>query len=81
MPNPPKIQDPIVERLADGSISTIRLLFGPHHFIELHASDNLVEFRMGTTHHGIRADASTVSSEFENFVSELRANHPDRAFD
>jgi len=72
-----------LETLTDdkGCLHTIRFKFGPHHFIEVTDQNGVETIAIGATHHGIRADASTVGSELEEFIGELRQAHPERAID
>ncbi len=76
------IREADVQTDADGVITNVRLVFGPHHFVDLHRrEDGGVDFVMGTTHHGFRADASIVDSELERIISEVREAHPDLTVD
>lgn len=76
------IRDVEVTRLPDGTISAVRLVFGPHYFVDLSLQDDAaVQFVLGFTHHGFVADASEVSGELEQIINETRVNHPDRAVD
>lgn len=66
-----------VERNAEGEYQHVRLVFGPHYFVELHLEeDGAVTFVLGATHHGIKADASEVGGELEGLIGELRETHP-----
>ena len=70
------------QRHLDGSFGKVRIDFGPHHFVELHsyAKGNVV-FWLGTTHHGIQADASEVNSELERMVEAARKQFPKNTLD
>jgi hypothetical protein len=71
-----------VEKDAKGHVSHVRLVFGPHYFVELHSgARGTVEFVLGATHHGFRADASEVNGELERLIEEIRAAHPAKAVD
>lgn len=71
-----------VEKDKDGTIKDVRLVFGPHYFVELYRRDNdEVEFSLGATHHGFRADASQVNGELEKIINEIRERHPDKSID
>lgn len=49
---------------AKGDYQHVRLVFGPHYFVELHRErDGKVTFVLGATHHGFKADASEVGGE------------------
>ena len=76
------IREAGVQTDASGVITNVRLVFGPHHFVDLHRrEDDGVDVVMGTTHHGFRADASVVDSELERIISEVREAHPDLMVD
>ena len=65
----------------NGKIKKLTVFFGPHHFVNIEADKGKINFRIGATHHGIKADASDVPSELENFVNEIRRNHPKNGID
>ena len=76
------IREADVQTDTNGAIANVRLVFGPHHFAELHRrEDGGVDFVMGTTHHGFLADASVVDSELEGIIQEVRAAHPNLTVD
>lgn len=75
-----RIQEPVIKRDGAGRIQSVRLVFGPHHFVEVHLKDGRVHCAIGATHHGVHADAADVPSELESMIDELRRLHPDRAF-
>ena len=65
-----------------GSFNGIRIVFGPHYFIELHrTAKGPVTFILGATHHGFKADASEVGGELEQFIEVIRRLHPANAVD
>ena len=79
---PDGIREADVQTAADGVIANVRLVFGPHHFVDLRRrEDGGVDFVMGTTHHGFLADASIVNSELEGIINEVREAHPDLTVD
>ena len=55
----------------------LRVVFGPHYFMELHESDGKLQFKLGITHHGIKAEASEVGGQLEEIIGEIAHNHPD----
>ena len=76
------IREADVQTDANGVIANVRLVFGPHHFVELHRrQDGGVDFVLGATHHGFLADASIVGSELEGIINEVRESHPDLTVD
>jgi hypothetical protein len=61
----------------DGNVRFVRLVFGPHYFVELERGDDgKVSFVLGATHHGFKADASEVGGELEELIQEIRRGHP-----
>lgn len=65
-----------------GDYTRVRLVFGPHYFVELHREQaGRVTFVLGATHHGFKADASEVSGELETLIYEVRDAHPDNVVD
>jgi hypothetical protein len=71
-----------VERGAEGNPHHVRLVFGPHYFVELQEEDSgNVTFVLGATHHGIRVDASEVGGELEALIDEIRRAHPGSVVD
>jgi hypothetical protein len=61
-------------------VRNLRVQFGPHHFLEIVQEGDSVQLAIGATHQRIRADASTVGSQLEELVDELRRSHPGIAF-
>lgn len=71
-----------VEENNRGDYTRVRLVFGPHYYVELHQQETGgVDFVLGATHHGFRADASDVNGELERLINEVRNNHPRNAVD
>ena len=71
-----------VERDTEGNPHHVRLVFGPHYFVELQREDSgNVTFVLGATHHGFRADASEVGGGLEALIDEIRRAHPDLVVD
>jgi hypothetical protein len=67
---------------AIGNYEQVRVVFGPHYFIELHCERNgKVTFVLGATHHGFKADASQVGGELESFINEIRDAHSNNLVD
>jgi hypothetical protein len=78
----PAIREVKVNKGEDKIIRSVRVVFGPHYFIELMLNeDESVDFVLGATHHGFRADASQVNGELEQILNEVRESHPDLAVD
>lgn len=71
-----------VDKDSAGNIKKVRLVFGPHYFVELHSKEHEgVEFVLGATHHGFHADATEVNGELEKIINEVRAKHADKLVD
>jgi hypothetical protein len=75
------IRDVKLKKDDKGTIQHVRIVFGPHYFVELHDSENTVSFSVGYTHHGFKADASDVNGELEQLVNEIRRRFPEKAID
>ena len=70
------------EKDSSGNYTHVRLVFGPHYFVELHrGAGDSVSFVLGATHHGFKADASDVSGELERIIEEIRRAHPKNLVD
>lgn len=65
----------------NGHCQKLRVVFGPHHFLEVASVGGQVHFRLGTTHHGFEADASEVNSLLEEVIGEIRQAHPELRID
>lgn len=76
------IRDVEIKSDGKGQIQSIRIVFGPHHFIDLVTEKKgKVSVAIGYTHHGFKADASEVNSELERIIEEIRRTHPEKAVD
>ena len=60
---------------------SVRVIFGPHHFVEITKKDGKINFVLGVTHHGVKMDATVIDSELEKFIWESRERYPDTAID
>lgn len=71
-----------IEKDETGNIKMVRLVFGPHYFVELHGKGKgKVDFVLGATHHGFYADASEVNGELEKIIYEVREAHANKLVD
>jgi hypothetical protein len=71
-----------IEKDAKGAYKHVRIVFGPHYFLELQsAARGRVTLVLGATHHGFKADASEVGGELEQFIGEIREAHPKNLVD
>ena len=71
-----------VENGAKGNYQSVRLVFGPHYFVELHRErDEDVTFVLGAAHHGFTANTSEANGELEKFIYEIRSAHPQNLVD
>ena len=60
---------------------SVRVVFGPHHFVEVFKKNGKINFVMGVTHHGVMMDATNLDSQLEKFIWEVRERYPDTAVD
>jgi len=70
-----------VETGDDKSFKKVRIIFGPHYFLEMCDKGKRLDFVLGATHHGFKADASEVNGELEKFIYEIRELHPSNVVD
>lgn len=75
-----RIEEPKLERDANGKIKSVSLVFGPHHFVDVSIENGRVQCAIGYTHHGVKADAADVPSEFEKMISKLQELYKDKSF-
>jgi len=75
------IRDLQIKTDAKGRIQNVRIVFGPHHFLELVEDAGKVSLTLGATHHGFKADASEVNGELERIIDDIRRSHPNIAVD
>lgn len=76
------IREVETKKNAKGEYQHVRLVFGPHYFVELHQERNgKVTFVLGATHHGFKSDASEVGGELEQIIYEIRTAHPKNQVD
>ncbi len=71
------IREVTISRNPDGTYKQVRVVFGPHYFVDIFEEDGKVKFILGATHHGFMADASEVGGELEKIIDEIRRAHPD----
>jgi len=66
-----------------GSFKKIKIVFGRHHYLELTMDENDkgVDFEIGSTHHGVKFDASKVSGELDKVIDLLRTKFKDNNTD
>ena len=76
------IREVSVSEDSDGVTTHVRVVFGPHSFIEVQRRvEGGVDFVLGATHHGFRAAASVPWGELERIIYEVREAHPDLTVD
>ena len=75
------IRDIELKSDSSGRVHTVRVVFGPHYFLEIVDDKGKASLSIGATHHGIRAAAHEVNGELEQFVNELRERHPSNRID
>jgi len=76
-----KIREVSIEKDKGGNYKSVRIVFGPHYFIDLFEEKGKIAFILGATHHGFKADASEVGGELEKFIYEIREKHPGNVID
>ncbi len=59
----------------------VKIVFGPHHYINITKEDDGITFNIGATHHGVTFDASKVDSELYRAIEELRRLYPNHKQD
>ena len=59
----------------------VKLVFGPHHFIEIGLIDGKVHVLKGETHHGTMYEAASVPSEWESVIPGRDGNSRTEYFD
>jgi len=76
-----KIRNLIIQKDKNGNYKMIKIVFGPHYFLEINTEKEKINFLLGATHHGFKADASNIGGELEKFIYEIRDNHPENIID
>ena len=71
------IRDVQFQWAPSGKVESLRVLFGPHYFLELRVTEGETVAILGYTHHGIRAKATEVNDQLEKAINALMENHPD----
>ena len=70
-----------IEKDENGEYKSVHISFGHHHMLDIVREGNKTTFSVVATHHGFKADASKVPSELEDFIEEIRKNHPKNMID
>lgn len=70
-----------VTKDASGNTTSIKVLFGPHYFLEINEVDNRIKVELGVTHHGFKADASEVGKGLEEIIWHIKEKFPETSFD
>jgi hypothetical protein len=66
----------------EGNYNRVRVVFGPHHYVELKRDPSgSVSFDLRATHHGFKADASELNGELEKIINGVRRYFPGNAID
>lgn len=55
---------------------SLKLIFGPHHYVNITKDNDEIKFELGCTHHGVKFDATLVNSELYNVIEFLRDKFP-----
>jgi hypothetical protein len=77
------IRDINIESDGKGRFRRVRIVFGPHYFIDIMPAKETGELTlyMGSTHHGFSARAEDVGDQLEKIINEIRKTHPELTFD
>jgi len=59
----------------------VKIIFGPHHYINIFQNEEGTQMELGCTHHGVKFDASIVDSEWYNVIEFLRKQYPEHKTD
>jgi hypothetical protein len=70
-----------IEKDQDGNYKNVRIVFGPHYFVELFEQGGKMQFVLGATHHGFMADASKVDGVLEKIIEHIREQYPKYSVD
>ena len=54
----------------------VKIVFGPHYFVDIMKENDQVKFVIGTTHHGLMLDASEVDGELEKVIEKIKMDSP-----
>jgi hypothetical protein len=76
-----KIREVTLKKDRTGRYERVRLVFGPHYFVELSEDGGKLTFVLGATHHGFKADASQIGGQLESFIEEIREKHSENRVD
>ncbi len=69
-------------KAADGYTDRLRVVFGPHFFLEILAEPSgETRFLLGATHHGVFVDATDVGGELDQIIKNLRSQIPEKTVD
>lgn len=68
-----------IQKSKDGKRT--RIIFGPHHYINIVEDGNKVNMEIGCTHHGVQFDASEINSELYKVIDYLRKQYPENRTD
>ena len=68
------IRDVKIESDGKGCFRRVRIVFGPHYFIDIMPAKETGELTlyMGSTHHGFSARAEEVGDQLEQIINEIK---------
>jgi hypothetical protein len=70
-----------IEKNTNGELTSIKVVFGPHYFLEVNEVNGHLKFLLGVTHHGFEADASEVGKGLEEIIWHIKEKFPETSFD
>lgn len=75
------IRDIEIEKDQAGNPTSLKVVFGPHYFLEINEINGHLEFILGATHHGFKADASEVGKGLEEIIYSIKEKFPEGNID
>lgn len=64
-----------------GNHTSIKVVFGPHYFLEINDVEGHTEFTLIATHHGFKVDATEVGKGLEEIIYLVKENYPETSID
>ncbi len=64
-----------------GNISSLKVVFGPHYFLEIEERNGKIVFVLGATHHGFTADATGIGKGLEEMIYTIKKKYPESNID
>jgi len=71
------IREVDLEWTPKGTVGKLRVVFGPHYFLEIESNKGETNFILGCTHHGFKARAVDLNDELERIIDVIKERHTD----